>query len=124
MQVNTLSVPAREPMNRECVPQVARTRANTACRWFEMGVAKQPAQCAPCRRLWETASVCPDEDTVFGLRDNADEHASCAEVSSQLRGERVVERSPARAALRFGDEQDATAKIDIPGPEAQRFPEA
>jgi hypothetical protein len=66
-------------------------------------------------------AVCTDEEVVVGLWDEPDEGASRAEVSSQLARERRVEGSPAGSALRLGDEQHPTAKIDVPDPEAQRL---
>jgi hypothetical protein len=69
-------------------------------------------------------AVCADEEVVVWLRGKPNEGTPCTEVASQLNRERCMKWRPTRPALRLGNEENATANVDITNPEAQCLSEA
>ena len=66
------------------VAQVARTRADTTCRWFQTDMAIQAAKSGPRRSLREALAVCADKVVVVGLCSKPHECAASPIVPSQL----------------------------------------
>jgi hypothetical protein len=66
MEIDTLPVPPREPVNCKSVPEVVRTRTVAPSRWFETSGAIQLAERDPCSRWREGPTIISDEQPIVG----------------------------------------------------------
>jgi len=65
-----------------------------------------------------------DEPRVVPSRIRAGEHATRAEIATELAAERRVERHPPGASLELGDEDDVATEVHVTDPQAKRLTNA
>lgn len=121
MHIDPRSIPARQSVDGEGVPQIVGTRANASSGRFQPGAAKQDRHNVRGCRGPKGRSVATNEQRVGG--SSACVRPSSSEVADQRPGERRMERHPTRTALALVDPQCTSSGIEIAQPEPHRLTE-
>jgi hypothetical protein len=91
MEVHALAIPSAEPMNREGLPEVIRTWADTSLFWLQPGQSKQTAERATGGLNRQDPLLNADEEARLWSRGRILQ-AVC-KISIQLSAQRAMKRN-------------------------------
>src|ERR1017187_5841670 len=113
MKVHPLAIPSTQPMHREGVPDIIRTRSYATLHWLETGFLKQLSQCR-CRSAdrW-SLTIDSNEKTVVWSGNRGRKRLPSYEIFIHFASQGAMKGYPSRFPFELLHEQHAGTSVNV-----------